>query len=53
MVTSLGYAISMIPFVKRHEDQVMTFLMILPMFLLVAGLVGTIAVVIKKKYCNA
>ena len=53
VVTSLGYAISMIPFVKRHEDQVMTFLMILPMFLLVAGLVGTIAVVIKKKYCNA
>jgi hypothetical protein len=26
----------------------MTFLMILPMFLLVAGLVGTIAVVIKR-----
>lgn len=26
----------------------MTFLMILPIFLLVAGLVGTIAVVIKK-----
>jgi hypothetical protein len=23
--------------VKHHEDQVMTFLMILPMFLLVAG----------------
>lgn len=53
VVTSLGYAISMIPFVKRHEDQVMTFLMVLPMFLLVAGLVGTIAVVIKKKYCSA
>ncbi len=31
----------------------MTFLMILPIFLLVAGLVGTIAVVIKKKYCSA
>jgi hypothetical protein len=29
--------------VKRHEDQVMTFLMILPIFLLVAGLVGTLA----------
>ncbi|MEH5303947.1 DedA family protein, partial [Escherichia coli] len=28
-------------------------LMVLPMFLLVAGLVGTIAVVIKKKYCSA
>jgi membrane protein DedA with SNARE-associated domain len=52
-VTSLGYALSMIPFVKRHEDQVMTFLMILPVFLLVAGLLGTVIVVIKKKYCNA
>ena len=53
VVTSLGYAISMIPFVKRHEDQVMTFLMILPIFLLVAGLLGTVIVVIKKKYCDA
>ncbi|WP_409518967.1 DedA family protein, partial [Leclercia sp.] len=53
VVTTFGYALSMIPFVKRHEDQVMTFLMILPIFLLVAGLVGTIVVVIRKKYCNA
>ncbi|STT81828.1 DedA family inner membrane protein YghB [Klebsiella pneumoniae] len=29
VVTGLGYALSMIPFVKRHEDQVMTCLMIL------------------------
>ncbi|EMN3918836.1 DedA family protein, partial [Citrobacter farmeri] len=52
-VTSFGYALSMIPFVKRHEDQVMTFLMILPLFLLAAGLIGTVVVVIKKKYCSA
>lgn len=45
---SLGYALSMIPFVKRHEDQVMTFLMILPIALLVVGLVGTVFVVLKK-----
>lgn len=51
-VTSLGYALSMIPFVKRHEDQVMTCLMILPIVLLVAGLLGTLLVVIKKKYCS-
>jgi hypothetical protein len=36
--------------VKRHEDQVMTCLMILPMVLLVAGLVGTVFVVIRKKF---
>ena len=53
VVISFGYALSMIPFVKRHEDQVMTFLMILPIALLTAGLLGTLFVVIKKKYCNA
>lgn len=49
VVTSFGYMLSMIPFVKRHEDQVMTFLMILPLALLVAGLVGTVVVVLRKK----
>lgn len=53
VVTSFGYALSMIPFVKRHEDQVMTFLMILPVFLLVAGLLGTVVLVLKKKFCRA
>lgn len=48
VVTSFGYALSMIPFVKRHEDQVMTILMILPIALLTAGLLGTLFVVIKK-----
>ena len=38
----------MIPFVKRHEDQVMTCLMILPIALLIAGLLGTVIVVIKR-----
>lgn len=31
----------------------MTFLMILPIFLLVCGLFGAVFVVIKKKYCSA
>ena len=53
VVTGFGYMLSMIPFVKRHEDQVMTFLMILPIFLLVCGLFGAVFVVIKKKYCSA
>lgn len=51
-VSGLGYALSMIPFVKRHEDQVMTFLMILPVFLLLAGLFGTLFVVIKKRFAS-
>ncbi|MHA0913548.1 DedA family protein [Kosakonia cowanii] len=53
VVISLGYAISMIPFVKRHEDQVMTFLMVLPLFLLVVGLIGAVTVVLKKKFSSA
>ncbi|RPH30910.1 DedA family protein [Buttiauxella warmboldiae] len=52
-VCSLGYALSMIPFVKRHEDQVMTCLMILPMVLLVAGLAGALFVVLKKRFSPA
>lgn len=48
-LTSFGYMLSMIPFVKRHEDQVMTFLMILPLVLLAAGFVGTLLVVLRKK----
>lgn len=49
VVTSLGYALSMIPFVKRHEDQVMTFLLLLPVALLIAGLIGVLFVVFRKK----
>lgn len=48
-VTGVGLAISYIPFVKRHEDQVMTCLMILPIILLVSGLVGTIVMVVRRK----
>ncbi|MBB1202719.1 DedA family protein [Enterobacteriaceae bacterium 89] len=53
VVTGFGYALSMIPFIKHHEDQVMTFLIILPIFLLVCGLLGTVFMVLKKKYSNA
>jgi len=49
IITGFGYALSMIPFVKRHEDQVMTVLVLLPIVLLAIGLIGTIVVVIKKK----
>lgn len=52
VVTSFGYALSMIPIVKRHEDQVMTFLMVLPIVLLVAGFIGALTVVLKKKFAS-
>ena len=49
ILISLGYAISQVPFIKRHEDQVMAILMILPLVLLCAGLLGSIMLVFRRK----
>lgn len=49
LVVSLGYAFSHIPWVKLHEDQVMTVLMLLPLVLLVLGFLGVITVIWRKK----
>lgn len=49
IVVTLGYGISQVPFIKRHEDQVMAVLMIIPMVLLFVGLVGSIIVVLKNR----
>ncbi len=52
VVISLGFALSHIPIVKRHEDQVMAGLMILPVLLLVVGLAGALLVIWKKRKCR-
>lgn len=49
IVVTFGYGISQVPFIKRHEDQVMAILMILPMVLLFLGLFGSILVIWKKR----
>ncbi|WP_380180155.1 DedA family protein [Kalamiella sp. sgz302252] len=49
ILISLGYAISQVPFIKRHEDQVMSILMILPLALLCIGLFGSLALLVKRK----
>ncbi|MEM6052329.1 DedA family protein [Erwinia sp. P7711] len=49
ILVSLGYAISQVPFIKRHEDQVMAILMILPLVLLCAGLFGSLLLVFRRK----
>lgn len=49
ILLTLGYAISQIPFVKRHEDQVMACLMLLPVILLCAGLTGSVILLLKRK----
>ena len=51
-LVTLGYTLSQIPLVKRHEDQVMAGLMILPVLLLVIGLVGGLLVIWKKRKCR-
>lgn len=49
LVTGMGYALGMIPFVKRHEDQVMTVLFLLPVVLLLIGFISVLALVLTKK----
>ncbi|OVY76476.1 DedA family protein [Yersinia pestis] len=48
-VVGFGFALSHIPLVKQYENQVMTALMILPIVLLLAGLVGTLILVWCKR----
>ncbi|YCH30001.1 DedA family protein [Erwinia sp. PK3-005] len=49
IVTAFGYGISQVPFIKRHEDQVMAILIILPVALLFLGLAGSVALLWKKR----
>ncbi|QKJ88694.1 DedA family protein [Paramixta manurensis] len=49
IVVTFGYGISQVPFIKRHEDQVMAVLIILPVALLFIGLAGSVALIWKKK----
>jgi len=46
---SLGYSISHVPLVKHHEEQVMMILMMLPLFLLLSGLVGSLVLFWRKR----
>nr|WP_314265272.1 DedA family protein [uncultured Moellerella sp.] len=42
LIVSLGYMLNQIPFIKVHEQFVMTILMILPVCLLILGLIGSL-----------
>ncbi|GAA0507566.1 DedA family general envelope maintenance protein YghB [Tatumella terrea] len=53
ILVTLGYGISHVPFIRRHEDQVMTALMLIPLLLLVSGFIGTLMLVWKKRRHNA
>lgn len=49
IIVTLGYAVNQIPFVKEHEQVVITALMIIPVVLLVSGLIGSIIVYWKHR----
>lgn len=49
ILTSLGFALGKTPVFRKYEDQLMFCLMMLPLVLLVAGLVGSLIVLWRKK----
>ncbi|WP_392561331.1 DedA family protein [Orbus sturtevantii] len=49
LITALGYLFGLSPLFKMYEKQFMTFLMLIPVFLLVLGLVASIWLLIKRK----
>ncbi|OIV47086.1 hypothetical protein BK025_06985 [Sodalis sp. TME1] len=49
VLVTLGYAISHVPVVKHHEDQVMMALIVLPVVLLVTGLIGSVLLIIRRR----
>ncbi|MEQ4922683.1 DedA family protein [Proteus hauseri] len=52
IIVSLGYILNQIPFVQKHEQLVMNILMIIPVVLLTAGLIGSIAMYFKHRKNN-
>lgn len=49
ILVTLGYTISHVPFIKRHEDVLMTILMVLPLILLCIGVLGSVMIMLKRK----
>lgn len=48
LIVTLGYLFGLSPLFKTYEHQIMTLLMLIPVFLLVLGLLASIWVVIKR-----
>ncbi len=49
ILTTLGFALGKTPVFRKYEDEVMFFLMLLPLALLVIGLFGSLYVLWRKK----
>lgn len=51
-ITTLGYLFGLSPLFKAYEKEFMTFLMLIPVFLLVIGLLASIWLVVKRHLSN-
>lgn len=52
ILTVIGFALGKTPIFRRYEDEMMFFLMMLPLALLVFGLVGSLVVIWRKRQAN-
>ncbi|WP_392563282.1 DedA family protein [Orbus wheelerorum] len=52
LITTLGYLFGLSPLFKMYEKQFMTFLMLIPVFLLVLGLIASIWLVVKRHFAT-
>ncbi|MFS1537468.1 MAG: DedA family protein [Candidatus Phlomobacter fragariae] len=50
ILTTIGYVFGKSPLFQYYERQIMSILMLIPVILLFIGLIGTITVVLKKKF---
>lgn len=50
LIVTLGYLFGLSPIFKAYEKQFMTFLMLIPVFLLTIGLIASIIVVVKRRF---
>lgn len=47
IITTFGYVLNQIPFVKAHEKTVMTALLLIPVFFLIVGIVASLYLLIR------
>ncbi|MBD2810083.1 DedA family protein [Xenorhabdus sp. Vera] len=52
ILTTLGYALGKSPLFRQYEEYLMNFLVLLPVGLLLAGLIGSLTVIWRKKRSN-
>ncbi|KLU15917.1 MULTISPECIES: DedA family protein [Xenorhabdus] len=52
ILTTLGYALGKSPLFRQYEEYLMSFLLLLPVGLLLIGLIGSLTVIWRKKRTN-